>query len=891
MQRWKNEKLALIITIASLLLLCLPAFGGLPFERREQRNGAATVFNYDDESTEPEGRAVDYIDTQIIGAAEFYAGDQDKGFTLFIRENNGGEEFDDTEGGPGNESWNNYNIFSTTVVIREFRDENGKQISGTNNPFVGFMSGHSSADNGDGGDGFMVQGSRTWYASEDNDDFIPNVKKSVIPGDYTLSLVVNYKIRLAWDPVSEDYDYATRSEDELIPVTILSGLGVQSETEIKVYDPNDNPGATLYAGALYQKIGVTGLSSEVDKVGDLEGTLAFTGNDITVPDTYKKASKNEQDAWPTATLFWRINVKEDANPGIYDVRLTLSYVRYFDDGDDGNDIDITESSILLRISIGFTPRLSPPDSEGLTVEITDIDQEGNGKATLDVTLYNRGNVDLIDIEAWLDLSNARYFYTTDFYYDEDDFALKKDLGTEQTIETLGTGSSKELSFNINVRNDIPPGKYIIPIKYTAKYFDTGVFGGSSIDVDTTEAEYHNIMLSQGKTEPDDKSYIYLLIEDSLLDLEATTPNRLQPGMVEANLRVNLQNVDGYDLTKLNVTIPYTAGMPIKPAGGKDAFEVHFDDNLDSGWTIPFDFIVDVEEKAALGIHEIPLRMICRNELEEEISINVKFELDIVPIPPEIVVVRVETPEIEEEEGFRLEVVIMNVGGSKATNISALLIDSNNEFESGSSDALVTAEPFDLAPGETKKITYKLTAQSIDPAGKYNLSVRVQYRDSKGNMMRYSQNEPLPVLLKTEAEGAMSAAPWRDWVYLILGILFLAVLCLLPFLYYKIHYKYWKKREKKLGNIKGKDKKKEKKSETPAQKPALPVKEKKPEAPRAPNVSGPAATPRAPAASAQPNIQHTPPSAYQQQAGQDVPRPPNVPFGAYEQRMLPEHHMR
>lgn len=891
----RDTRIAILITLLSLFMLCISSFHGLDFGSSERHGGI------DDSPAimggiEPVGsRAAEYMDAEIIGDDEFYAGDQEKEFTIFVRENYGGEEFDDTEGGAGNDSFNNYNTFDTTVVIRDFRDENGKQISGTNNPFVGFMSGHSNAYNGEDGDGYMVRSSSVWYAGEDNEEFQPNVKKTVIPGEYTLSLVINYKIRLAWDPVDETYDYSTRADDKLIPVEIKSGLGVQSETEIEIYDKNDNPGATLYAGAKYQKIGVTDLSSDVGDVGSLEGTLTFTGNDITVPEDFKKARKDEQGAWPFATLFWRVDVKEGAAPQFYDVRLTLSYTRNWDDGDDDNDMDVTENAILLKIAIGFTPVLSPPDSNELAAEITEIDQEGNGKADMEVTFSNRGNVDLLQIEVWLDLSNARYFYTSDFYYDEDDFALKKDIGTEKSIESLGKGQSTKLNFQVSVRNDIPPGKYIIPIKYTALYMNSGVFGGSTIDEETTEVEYRTIMTAQGAKEPDDKAYIFLRIEDTLLDMKATTPNRLQPGMVEANLRVNLQNVDGYDLTQMNVTIKNDPNLPIFPVGGMNSFEEHLFDTLNSGWMTNLDFVVNVDEKAPLRIHNIPVVVQYRNELEEDGRITVYMELEIIPVPPELVVARVETSVIEEEEGFGLDVVLMNIGGSKASNVSALLIDNNNEFESGSSDALETSESFDLAPGETKKISYKLTTQSIDLGRYYNLSVRVQYKDSKGNLIRYSQNEPLPVLLKTDGESTMNAATMRDWTYLILGILFLVVLCLLPLIFYKIHYGVWKKKEKKRGEIARKGDKKETKDkkEKKADKPTPPLLERKADTPRPLTAGGHAplshstgARPSGPLSG--PSLPQQTPTTHYMQPDRDVPRPPNVPYGAYDKRMLPEH---
>jgi len=838
------------------------------------------------------GRATaEYIEG-FLSTTIFYAGDKEEEFSIRLGEDYAAEEYDGDDDGYNPSA--NDDLFNVTMTIREFRNEEGKTIPvSSNNPFSGFASGYGSAYNNNG-DGYKIVGTfgRYWYASDANDDFKLNLKNTVVPGDYTLYVIAHYKIRTDYDEDDFEYIYDTRTEDVYISVEVRSGLSVPVDKDVTIYSDGGTPGVTLYAGASLQLVGVTGVSPDVGKVGGITGTLSFSGNEITIPQTYTTASLNELDNGANAVLYWRINVKENAAPGFYNIKLSLAYTRNYDDGDETNDISITENSINLKIKIDFSPLLSPPDSNDLTAYITKLNQEDEIQLTLEVVFTNGGNVDLSEIEVLLDLSNARYFYTSDFYYDEDNNAAKVYPGTEKSIPTLDIGDTTTVTFVVGVRNDIPPGKYIIPITYDAKYFDTGVFGASSIDKDTDENEYNDILTARGAKEPDDEAYIYVLVEDSLLDMEATTNNQLQPGVVEANLQVNLQNVDGYDLADLNITIPYNSNLPILPSGGKEDFEYHLVDTLRSGWNTFQNFVVNVEEDARLGIHEIPVRVECLNELEEQVTLTVTLELEIIPVPPEIVVAMVESPKISSGTSFDLKVTVMNIGGSKATNITVQLFDDTNMFESGGKDKIfISTTPFNLGPTETHEITYRLKAHKIKRGMIYNLTARAQYKDSKGNLVRYSQSAPLDIELKTK-EKAPASTPLWDWFLLILGILFLVVIIMFPFIFFKYWYKARKKEEKRKEKKAGKPKKKEGKGAATTQTPAVDNK-----------ASAPSSPPRAPLGGAQvkseqsslqwnapqPRSGQRPPQAAQPQPHGAVPRPPSVPYSSgYDQRLLPEH---
>jgi len=898
-ERSTGHWIAILSIIIGLIFIVGPFYKALDNMSTERDS---TITSFEQTPVSSSGRAAEYLEGIATPNNVFYAGDSKEEFRIRLTEDYNGEAYEGDD--DGNDPFNNDDLFEATVSVREFRDKNGKAISGASgNPFSGFASGYGSAYNGPDGDGFRINSNQNWYATDGFDDFQLNIKNTVTPGEYTLYIIVHYSIRVDYDDVELEYILSARTEDVYLPMEVKSGLGVAHEKKVTVYD---TPNGNLYAGALLQKIGVTGISSQVGDVGGIGGTLSYTGTEISIPSIYTKASLGELDGGATATLYWRINVKDDSEPGSYELKLALSYTRNWDDGDGTNDLQVTESPIILKIDIDFTPLLSPPDSNELTSHLSQIDQENEGQLSFEVTFSNGGNVDLIQIVVSLDLSAADYFYTSDFYYDEDNHAVKKDLGTEQEIALLGVGDTETVTFNVGVRDSIPPGRYIIPILYDAKYFDTGVFGGSSIDVDTDENEYHNIMAARGEKEPDDKSYIFILVDDSILDLEANTPNRLQPGMVEANLAVNLQNVDGYDLAKLNITIPYNKNLPISPVGGSEDFEYHLVDTLGSGWTTTQTYVVNVEEGDRwIGFHDIPVLVVCDNELEERVTITVLCELEIIPVPPEIVVAMVETPLIEEEANFDLKVTLMNIGGSKASNVTALLLDNNNWFESGGTTVFKSGQ-FDLEPSGTYTVTFKLNADKVNLESIHNsvqnLSLRVEYKDSKGNQIPFSQSTPLDILLKTEDESNIDAATMRDWVYLILGILALIVVVVFPLIYFRYRYKANKKEKKfskkleerglkdesiKKSKKSRKDKKKSKKED--AVRPPLGIPAQQPRQAPAPAQGqqqwGASSQQRSP--TLPPPSGPRPPAL--QHSGQ-VPRAPNVAQAPqYNQPLLPEHY--
>jgi len=313
------------------------------------------------------------------------------------------------------------------------------------------------------------------------------------------------------------------------------------------------------------------------------------------------------------------------------------------------------------------------------------------------------------------------------------------------------------------------------------------------------------------------------------------------------------------------------------------------DTLRSGWNTFQNFVVNVKEDARLGIHDIDVKVECLNELEEKVTLTKILELEIIPVPPEIVVAMVESPKISSGKSFDLKVTVMNIGGSKATNVTVQLFDETNMFESGG-DEIFESSPFDLGLEKTHTVVYRLKAHKIKLGMIYNMTARVKYKDSKGNLVRYSQSAPLDIELKTK-EKAPAGTPFEYWLQFILGILFLVVVVLFPFVFFRFRYKARKKEMKRTEKKEGKRKKKEEKgvSSTP-QTPAVDKKASTPSSPpRAPH-GGVQAQPE------QPSLQWNAPQARSgvrpQQPVQTpgaVPRPPTVPYGGgYDQRLLPEH---
>ena len=73
---------------------------------------------------------------------------------------------------------------------------------------------------------------------------------------------------------------------------------------------------------------------------------------------------------------------------------------------------------------------------------------------------------------------------------------------------------------------------------------------------------------------------------------------------------------------------------------------------------------------------------------------------------------------------------------------------------------------------------------------YNLSVRIQYKDENGNLIRFSQTNPLDIDIKSKEEAVDEPLFYAGTGNVIMGLFILAAVSIFSFILYKAITKTW-----------------------------------------------------------------------------------------------------
>ncbi|MCK5559303.1 MAG: hypothetical protein KAJ51_01875, partial [Thermoplasmata archaeon] len=236
---------------------------------------------------------------------------------------------------------------------------------------------------------------------------------------------------------------------------------------------------------------------------------------------------------------------------------------------------VTERDVPIKIEIAQTPMLTldgqidesdiGTTTGGLYESNVQINQ-GTSTKTFSLLFKNEGNVDLKDVDVELYTDDAAYFFKSNFYYDESDHAYKRSFGNVVKLGDLYKGQIVKKEFSADMINNLPPGLYRIPIKYSAQYNTGGL-----IDVDLDVGDYHKEIV-EARSQYNEGYEPFLLVDVSEgesyqdynePDLLAVSNTNLRPGMRNVQLTVELTNLENYKITSVNPMIEAGSGSPIK----------------------------------------------------------------------------------------------------------------------------------------------------------------------------------------------------------------------------------------------------------------------------------------------------------------------------------------
>ena len=224
----------------------------------------------------------------------------------------------------------------------------------------------------------------------------------------------------------------------------------------------------LYAGQTFTPLYID-VDDTWEGVHDLYLNLSNIPTGITFDNTVGYIPGNVE----TDTIGYRVDVARDMAPGIYTIDYQVQY--YNNDG-----VWCTETG-TLDIIVDFTPVIEAQ----LTGTNVTVYQGDAAIPALGVTFTNTGNVNLRNIDIYLDY-DGYFFYTNTNYYEGDSGSYEQNPVqiTEVHIDSLDVGATAQGQWFVALNPYVQAGDHRILFDWTGTYFDDGATGNPTTYVDT-----------------------------------------------------------------------------------------------------------------------------------------------------------------------------------------------------------------------------------------------------------------------------------------------------------------------------------------------------------------------------------------------------------------------
>ncbi|MBM4248838.1 MAG: hypothetical protein FJ149_05280 [Euryarchaeota archaeon] len=516
---------------------------------------AAAALDY----SPPEGRALtsDILTITTLGfTSTLYPGDACSFYIRAVNQYTG-----DLYNGPSARPYNGTYLYGTQVTIDEVVNENRQPVI----PLpVDWNLSTLQNNNGLGFD--LSQGSGVYIYADDKsgrDKFTVKLI-DVLPGKYFIRFKETARVMTGYDGTR--YTFSTCTDYDYITFEVRSYVGPCTNFKYTLTGLTENDGTeTLFAGAVNEKVGFQGLSAVSGTVTDINGTLTVQDDQISV------RASTVYSARTGGTLGWRIDIDRETPAGYYNVGLKLVYKR--------NDVLVVERSTVQTILVQYTPLLTFPDHQNMNTPAVKLVQN-TPRDDFSVYVQNRGNVDLMNVVVRMDLDNAAYFQGGELYWNEDQNAR---LSATDAIAMLGeirVGSGKQAFFSdLTLKNNLPPGKYLIPMDYSASYRSDGsirptgdvIAGGWD---EKGYGEYNTIMRAISDPEPlsvSGPSICVQVLDDAQgIELEGQLSGTYYAGSAGNYLTITVTNRERYSFSDVRYTVRTDGSSPLKNPGAPES---------------------------------------------------------------------------------------------------------------------------------------------------------------------------------------------------------------------------------------------------------------------------------------------------------------------------------
>lgn len=317
-------------------------------------------------------------------------------------------------------------------------------------------------------------------------------------------------------------------------------------------------------------------------------------------------------------------------------------------------------------------------------------------ATIVVPVRNDGNIGLKGVKVRMNLAEASYFINNNFYYDESYYSTQRYCDTVVDLGDMAVGKSKEAVFpDIQIKYNLPPGKYLIKMDYTCVYYSDGSTMASG-DYDAGSSDDYGLYdygyIVKAISYPEDPRNYYNIwpgIFVKVLDdgngpqIEPVYGNPgyvYVPGQKNAPVWATFYNRERYTFTDVKYTIHTDMASPIKNLGVADNSSLptlsttfRFNALYSSGSYNSFTFYADFRDSATPGLQYVAIDFEGYNPYSQKVVRTFMLPVMINPASPDIRMTRSSVEVNSSNTLGTITVTVKNFGLGTAKNVSAFFV--------------------------------------------------------------------------------------------------------------------------------------------------------------------------------------------------------------------------
>ncbi|MBX0287777.1 COG1361 S-layer family protein [Halomicroarcula sp. F28] len=377
---------------------------------------------------------------------------------------------------------------------------------------------------------------------------------------------------------------------------------------------------------------------------------------------------------PTTAAF-DISVDEDAEPGTYRVPVELSY-RYYD--------SIADSGARSESSVTRTRTVTVTVSDDATFDVTNVDSNAQvgSTGTVAVTVENTGQTAANNSDVTLTSQNG-------------DLTFGERTESTRSVDSWAPGESRTFRYDVTATDDAQVDSYPFQLNVA---FD---------DPDGVRKESTGTSVS---VTPDPEQTF------TLSDVQST----LRAGE-EGTITATVTNDGPRDVD--NVVINWASDKnDLSPQETQVAVG-----NLESGASTEVAFTVDATDSAQAGSKQFDFVASYRNtDGDREESDTLEAQAAVAP----------------SQDEFSIESANTSIGVGQSGNIEVTVTNTRNQTFSDITAKLFTSSPINadddesyidsLAPGESKTITFSVSADGSALQKAYPVSIDFRYEEPDGD---------------------------------------------------------------------------------------------------------------------------------------------------------------